>query len=107
MQSYYDWTFTERGSEDEQEKGKIYSTAYFKLFPLASDDFIRAAMAFHTYAWLNYPNFAEEENRNTFEELWTNLVVQMRDDAIVQSDLTRQEISTHLPWYWGAQAQKD
>jgi hypothetical protein len=103
LQSYYDWTFTTEGTAAEEQADVKYRQAYFKLFPLASDSFLRAAMAFHTYAREEpYPDFAKEADREKFEELWTNLVLQMRKDAEVESQITEGEIADHIPWYWSA-----
>jgi hypothetical protein len=101
MQSYYDWTYTEDGSDEDEKAKDVYRQAYFKLFPLASDSFLRAAMTFHTYVWEEpYPDFAKEADREKFEKLWASLVVEMRKDANVESQLIQKEIEDHIPWYW-------
>jgi hypothetical protein len=103
LQSYYDWTFTKEGTDEDKQADDKYRQAYFKLFPLASDSFLRAAMAFHTYAREEpYPDFAGEADREKFEELWSNLVLELRKDAEVESRVTKSEIEEHIPWYWGA-----
>ena len=103
MQSYHDWTFTEDGTAEDAEANDKYWRAYFKLFPIASDGFLRAAMAFHTYAKVEpYPDFKKDADRKKFKELWTNLVVEMRNDANVESRLTKREIEDHSPWYWSS-----
>jgi hypothetical protein len=104
MQSYYDWTYTEDGTDEDEKAKDDYRQAYFKLFPIASDGFLRAAMAFHTYAWeAPYPDFAKEADRKKFEELWASLVVEMRNDANVESrQIKKSEIEAHIPWYWGS-----
>ena len=74
MRSYYDWTYTEDGSDEDEKAKDEYRQAYFKLFPLASDGFLRAAMAFHTYVWeAPYPDFAKKADRENFEKLWGSL----------------------------------
>jgi hypothetical protein len=64
LESYYDWTLTEAGTDEDKKADDKYRRAYFKLFPLASDSFLRAAIAFHTYAREEpYPDFAKEADR--------------------------------------------
>jgi type II secretory pathway pseudopilin PulG len=107
MQSYYDWTFTTYGTAEDREARTKYEQAYFKLFPLASDRFLRAAMAFHDFAWNGDPDYDNnEEDREKFEELWTSLVQVLREDAHIESSLTRKEIEDHIPWYWGDDSAK-
>jgi len=105
LQSYYDWTFTKEGTDEDEKADNKYRQAYFKLFPLASDSFLRAAMAFHTYARDEpYPDFAKGADREKFEELWSNLILELRKDAEVESRVSKSEIEDHIPWYWGASA---
>lgn len=105
LESYYDWTFTESGTDEDRKADDKYRHAYFKLFPLASDRFLRAAMDFHTYAREEpYPDFAKKADREKFEELWSNLILEMRKDAEVESRVSKSEIEAHIPWYWDASA---
>jgi hypothetical protein len=50
IKSYHDWTLTETSSDEEKKANDKYWQAYYALFPLASDGFLRAAMSFHAYA---------------------------------------------------------
>ena len=103
MESYQNWAYAEEGSDEEEKAGDAYRQAYFSLFPLASDGFLRAAMAFHAYAWEGHPDFAKKEDQEDFDELWTDLIIAMCHDANVRSRLKKNDIQNHLPWfrtYW-------
>ena len=101
MQSYYDWTLTKEGTREDEEAKNKYRKAYFKLFPLASDSFLKAAFAFHTFSWEEpYPDFNKKEDRKEFDEKWTTLVLEMRKDAEIKSQITEKEIEQHIPWSW-------
>jgi hypothetical protein len=101
MQSYHDWTLTTKGSDEEKKADDKYWRAYYALFPLASDGFLRAAMAYHSYMKeAPYPNFADKAAREKFKDLWTTLVIEMRNDANVKSHLSTNEIEEHIPYYF-------
>jgi hypothetical protein len=101
LRSYHDWTLTTAGSDEEKKADDKYWQAYYALFPLASDDVLRAAMAYHSYMKETpYPDFADEEAREKFKSLWTTLVMKMRKDANVKSRLSSREIKKHIPWYF-------
>jgi hypothetical protein len=97
---YYDWTLVLTGG-DEVEMTKVhdnYWRAYYALFPLASDGFLRAAMAFNAYAMESTPDFTKEAGRAQFKALWTDLILEMRNDANVESRISEKEIEGHVPW---------
>jgi hypothetical protein len=99
LKGYHDWTLTVEGSEEDQKAQDAYVRAYRDLCPLASDGFLKAAMAFHDFVWVQpYPDFSDEADRARFEKLWTDLVVKMRRDANVWSRVKREEIKRHMPW---------
>jgi hypothetical protein len=101
LRSYHDWTLTTAGSDEEKEADDKYWQAYYALFPLASDDVLRAAMAYHSYMKETpYPDFADKATRETFKDLWTTLVMRMRKDANVKSHLSSSEMRRHIPWYF-------
>jgi len=103
MQSYQNWAYAKEGSDEDEKAQDTYRRAYFNLFPLASDRFLRAAMAFHAYAWEGHPDYAKKEDQEDFDKLWTDLIIAMRHDANVRSRLTKGDIQDHLPWfrtYW-------
>jgi hypothetical protein len=103
MESYQNWAYAEEGTDEDEKARDAYRQAYFSLFPLASDGFLRAAMAFHAYAWEGHPDFTKKEDQEDFDELWTDLIIAMRHDANVRSRLTKEDIQDHLPWfrtYW-------
>jgi hypothetical protein len=99
LKSYHDWTLTAEGSDEDQKAKDSYVRAYRDLFPLASDGFLKTAMAFHDFVWVPpYPDFSDERDSARFEKLWTDLVVKMRKDANVWSRINRKEIQRHMPW---------
>jgi len=99
MQSYQNWAYTDAPSDEDVKATDVYRRAYFNLFPLASDRFLRAAMAFHAYAWEGHPDYAKKESQEDFDKLWTDLIIAMRHDANVRSRLTKGDIQDHLPWF--------
>ncbi|HET7270626.1 MAG TPA: hypothetical protein VFI90_06015 [Rubrobacter sp.] len=108
LKSYHDWTLTEVESNEDKKAQEAYVRAYRDLFPLASDGFLKAAMAFHDFVWVPpYPDFSDNDHRARFDKLWTDLVVRMRKDANVWSRVKRDEIKQHMPWagafYQGSQ----
>jgi hypothetical protein len=98
VRSYHDYTFTETSSDEANKAYDSYLRAYYALFPLASDGFLRAAMAFHTFAIEGNPDYNKEATRQKFKESWTKLVVEMRKDANVRSRISETEIVEHVPW---------
>lgn len=97
--SYYDWTITEEGTDEDKKALANYKRAYYALFPLASDGFLKAATAFHAYAIEGNIDWDKEADRNKFKALWTNLVLEMRKDVNVESHLPESWIEDHVPWF--------
>jgi hypothetical protein len=90
IQSYFDWSFTEEGTAEDEKVRNNYRQAYFKLFTIASDSFLKAAMSFHRYVWSPpFPDFSNSEDRDRVNELWTDVLIEMRKDAHLMQQLTR------------------
>jgi hypothetical protein len=102
LESYYDYVLTESSGPEYETAINKYNKAYFKLFPLASDSFLKEAFDFHNFAWMQSQsrNFYEQKEREDFDKKWTALILQMRKDAEIHSDLEDKVIMKHIPWSW-------
>jgi len=97
IKSYFDWSVTEEGTAEDDKVRNNYMQAYFKLFTLASDSFLKAAMSFHSYVWSPpYPDFSNSEDRDRVNELWTNVIIEMRKDAHLMQQLTRGDLDKNV-----------
>ena len=96
--SYYDWTITEENNEEASKALTTYRRAYYALFPIASDGFLKTATAFHAYAIEGSFVWDKEEDRVKFTALWTRLVLELRKDVNVKSELSDEWLAKHVPW---------
>jgi hypothetical protein len=88
-------------AENDQDRIKAineYWLAYSSLFQIAEDPVLLPVTEFHELAWMRNTDLVDAAFDDRFKDLYATMVIEMRRDAFVETNLEKDLVKERLPF---------